>query len=387
MKKIRKIIFLSATLIPAVATTAVVATSCGKKADNKYRWADFEKAAKQETAINIYNATTPAAWAGATADQLSLGAFSSDDTQKSVSVDITRTFNVDQTSIGTFTITYLNNSKYDVKNWTNPKPPANNLTWGNFKAVALKETATNLLSAAKKAKNWKLLKWSVGDSTQLIWQDSAIAEFDNYGSSGTNDPYKGMAGSLSANDSSKTVSGIISIKGREGNYDANPIKVSITFASKSYDIQNWTFSIGTQLQSYMQFTALYNKTFKQVQSAKDDVTIWTKDISIHNWTVKNHSDSTTILQNETTNKVKTVDSILNVKSQTDESHQGGVPTAPQIGWTLTATFTMNVHNSDGTPGQYNFYMISSFLFANKTKDYGNCFSNTWTIVAEKPNII
>ncbi len=255
MKKILRLSLLLGAISPLVGTSLLTIVSCGHKSSpHSITWNGFKDAATHEKAINIVTAVTPPSWKGATKDQLTLGDFQVNDEDRIIDLTINRKVSTDDVYTGDFQISYIG-EKYNVKNWIITKNPIQNPDWLRFQNKAKAETPKTLLALVKKTAIWPRLRWTYGNSTQIVWQANDTAEFDVYGGIDKND--YNMKGNFVVSETYKKISCFISRVGHEGAYDSDPIKAVITFKKDIYNNANWVFSQDTQLQSKAKMMSLF----------------------------------------------------------------------------------------------------------------------------------
>ena len=160
-------------------------------------------------------------------------------------------------------------------------------SWDAFKIAAMGIAPASLLTVAKTKANWSSFNWH-----STTWSNNDVAEFDLYGHAGGDDPFKGMKGQLIANDSAQSISAIISIKGREGLYSADPVIAVISYKQALYDAKGWSFSQTVQLQSASRFKMSANAILASLTHSLPDVK--KQNFFTINWIDANHK--TTILQ-------------------------------------------------------------------------------------------
>ncbi len=379
MKKLRKILLLLTTSMSVLGTISILTTSCGKKSIFT-NWDNFQAAASNELAINIYNVTKPVAWTGLViASELSISNITVNDQAKTIDLDMTRTVGDDYSSTGIFTINDHNNIKYNVTNWKVKTVPTRNPSWEVFSKNALSVTANDLLNSAKKKSNFASFNWAVGTTAQMVWQVNDQAEFDIYGSASKSDPYQGMQGKPIADQNAKIITAIISIKNRQGIYDSNPIKASIIYDHSYYDLANWTFKQDRQWQSVIKYDQLANVVVEQVKNIR-------LKKNLPQFLASNFLSTTH-------NKDTQIDSYLidhgypNIKSWVS-THQADIRGAiyesgstVQIGYSLRIHITIT-NNIDKTQPDQTHYLIfeNDFMFANAiSPNYGTTFNNSWSL--------
>ncbi len=262
--------------------------SCGHKSNPPIAdWNSFYKQAINESTINIINNANPLTTKG-WKDDYEPADFTADKpivVKQTISIVIHAVL---LKQFATFQIRASSDFIYNVKSWECIKQPQYNdkAVWDFFKISATAESAPKLLVQAKTSQSWNSFKWD-GDASINVWQKSDQAEFDVYGGLGQhNDPLNLMRGFPSFDEINHTVSAIISIKDKNGTYDANPIKATIKFdtlINKKYSIEDWTFSQATQYQSWEKNQAIFNS---QVTIAKNDI----KKFQSHTWDNQDHSE-------------------------------------------------------------------------------------------------
>ncbi len=245
------------TIAPVVIVTGATTSlaSCHHKSGPQYNFDDFVKDAQGVTTAQLLNVTFPTGWKDAKMSELKLGEFHPDEAHSIISVTITRTIVGHETNpyIASFENIFGDSPKYDVEDWICSSIPAPIYphSWDVFKISAKAVLAADLLSTAKPWDNSSKYKWELyGTPAQKVWSETEKAEFDTYGSLTAKDAYKGMQGAPIANDSTKTITAIISKKGKNGAYDSDPIKAVITYKNAQvYKLSDWAFSTDKQLQS------------------------------------------------------------------------------------------------------------------------------------------
>ncbi len=263
--------------------------SCGHK-DNTpaYSWGDFKESARKEEAINIVKVTNPNMWSNAKADQLHIENFKADDKTETITINIIRNIPGYGITKGKFNINNKNDYKYDVQDWECLKEPKTTATgWELYKVAATDIHIDDLLNKIAPWANTTKYKWPYGTEEETTWAKGEEAEWDVYGAlPGGGDAYKGMAGKPTVIESpKKIITAIISKKGKDGAFDSDPIKATIsTYKLGSvYNINDWVFTIDTQLQSFNKVSALFNN---QVQETGN----WT-EFNSHNWMTLDDNNS------------------------------------------------------------------------------------------------
>ncbi len=366
--------------------------SCGHEKVNPptYSWADFKKAANAEKAISIVEVTKPDMWSNAKADQLHIENFKANDKTKIITLDITRNLSGYGITKGKFSINNKNDYKYDVQDWEcETQPKIITTGWELYKAAAIKVTADDLLKEAEPWDDLDTFKWTYGTTQETTWIQSETAQWDVYGAlPGGGDAYKGMAGKPTVTESpKKIITAIISKKGKDGAFDSDPIKATISTykIGAVYNINDWTFDKDTQLQSFNKFVSLFNTQVKQASS-------WA-EFNDHNWM--------TIDGNNAANShpgSPTIEDILKAKYSPNKLtyFQLQTPSNPpelngETGYQAKIVFTFNywVRNTD-PPIQYKLSLYFNYNFANK-KDKksggGTAFNYIWEgVIWTPPNI-
>ncbi len=185
--------------------------------------------------------------------------------------------------------------KYDFKGWKHHMNIYDVTSWDAFKAKALSVQPKDLLNFVKTRNSWATFHW-YGNLQQRTWANTDTAEFDTFGglNIGT-DPFR-MSGKPIADDSDYTIIAIISIKGKEGNYDANPIKATATYipdVGDAYDITKWTFKQDEQIQSLPKYNSLVTPIAKEAKSDDSNGADWVK-FTQRIWISPLHSNDTTL---------------------------------------------------------------------------------------------
>ncbi len=386
--------FASSAILISTVTTTVVA--CGKTPvkPNPNTWDNFKKAALGEKAATLkaeINEINRFHWKNTDiAEFSSNGSPTANNDEHTVNaiIVVKGAKSSDYQFPILCSITYTKNSLYNILDWKFKQSP-NVENWILFKAAALKITPNKLLTIAKSTDIYNTFKWEGGDTTNK-WGTDASAEWDTFGGlSGVDDPYKGMSGTIVANDVTHSISAIISIVGKEGNWNANPIKAIITDQGslKTYSDKDWKFSQDQQLQSRKKFISLFNKEITIVQALKaypngnippENHGLWFNFAS-NNWTNKDHSSN--------------VANWLSVQGYTDQA--GGVNRAVyQNAWAPFGNITNGFVSRINIIGVYvgedykdrtypNMMFEMNFLFHNKDPNVGNCFDNIWDMSKTK----
>ncbi len=268
-----------------------------------------------------------------------------------------------------FDIKYQNNS-YDLKKWTYsqniPTTP-----WEKFKKAAMLVTSNQLVVQAQVNQEvWKSFKW-IGNDTQSVWpKDPTTAEFDTFGYNLATDSYKGMNGKPKADDITKTITAIISIPGKNGAYDSNPIKATISnTSSATYDLKNWTFTQDTQLQSNGRFKSLSHVEYAKAAlvTGNRKASSWT-NFATTNWVDPEHSIN--------------INDWLNSHAWAKADYVGFRPKksadAGLIQHALETRIVFDVQVGL-TNEENNITLTRDFTWVDSNKNSGIAFNNIWTI--------
>ncbi len=364
---------IGSSLLIATPLIGIVSTlsSCGKSHDS---WTEFLSSAQKESAPNLLSQiksadlVTKYHWK---ANDKAVFSATGTPKQKDQNQEVVASIVIQGAPTNwnypiNFDIKY-HNDDYKISNWSISQTPYSQ-SWITFKTDALKESPTSLLAIAKlNRKNWDSLKWLGSDGTnsspvQNHWTDSETAQWDVYGGNGGDDPYKGMAGTIVANDSDHSISAIFSIVGKSGLWDANPIKAIISDSAHiPYNTSNWDFSAITQLQSWTKYLSLYES--KWTGSFIDWPTF-----ANNNWTDKNHNSN--ILQYLSNNQFsdtkaakRTNDHKVGIMNKTKTAKQSS----------LIFIITNQKPYKKGT-----LTLITTFTFVDvNDKTIGNAFNDIW----------
>ncbi len=155
LKKLFKIIIMTSTTAIPLTSASVILSSCGHKNNKKSSFADFTKAAKAESSINIIkNATKQASgWNNLVASDLTKDFISA--TNNKVIFNIS---SASKNQVAEFSAAYTTDQAYKVSDWTCSSQPKKIWTFADFTKLAKAETATNIVKNAKvKAKGWDAL--------------------------------------------------------------------------------------------------------------------------------------------------------------------------------------------------------------------------------------
>ena len=262
--KIFKLFSISLS-VASISVTSFAIVSCGNKDKNKNSWNDFNVKALNESAMSIIAVAKPANWSDVDLSELSMK-ITANSVEKSITATMDRTVQYENLTTAVFEIDFIPGTAYNVNNWECtiiPKPVT--YSWSGFKDLTKKVSASDLLAQAKRSSNWKDLKWTYGTDQQNVWVAKDQPEFDIYGGNGGNDPYKGMAGEPTVDETNHTVTAIISKKNQEGLYDSDPIEATIKYnEDQFYNISGWTFKTTEQLQSYPKWKSIYRDQINMV---------------------------------------------------------------------------------------------------------------------------
>ncbi len=261
---------------------------------------------------------------------------------------------------------------YNIKKWTYSQVPDIN-KWNDFKRSVLDLKPSDFLRYAKNWNKWGDCKW-IGKSTQQKWQANDLPEFDFYGGSGAaNDPYKGMKGHI-INDLNKTITVIISIKGKGGAYDSNPFKASINDSdNKVYNKNLWVFSQTQQLQSQIQHDTLANQEIQKLKSGTTK-TDWAEFFN-NNW----------------------VNGIYHTNTVASILDAGGFPGTSSHNWRhldsaqvaepiIGGTRSIIVMRLQANDSDVSITLISKFIWNDQKKNNGPAFNYTWDMTFGKPTV-
>ena len=271
MNKKFKILLLSTVVSSSVVFSTASCSHKNNSGNDTFKlWNAFKKNAESETIRNIVKQTHPIGWEDASDLELRFGPFKADDAKHIISVDIMRNSGSNETT-ATFKISFIKAQKYNIDQWKCTSQPSGNTgSWILFKEEAFRLDPNDLLNIVKKSSNWNKFAWKYGTTSQTKWVAGDEAEFDTFGSLTNDDAsnYRGMTGKPTANESNFTITAIISKKGHEGLYDADPIKASIEYKfGEKYNINNWnSFTQKDQLQSLEKSNSIIDK---QVEVAKN----------------------------------------------------------------------------------------------------------------------
>ncbi len=401
VKKFFKITFLVVLIPSSTMMSSLAIVACGKSSPAPKKpdleWADFVEDAMIEKAPNIVDADLPSSWVGFEDNELTLGNFISDNKTKTVTVNIVRLVdNIVKTNT-VFKIIYKGQD-YEVKNWKYINPPVNNYSWADFKRdsqAASKNPQILKYNAEEQTQTWKTFKWG-GDTTQQKWQINDVAQLDVYGGSNENDPAGGlniMKGQWIADESTQTVSEIISIKNRQGDYDSNPIKITSTYNGSVYETIKSRFEQVAPLQSYQNYMNNFQNNVNLIDKNSPSKHDWQFFSKNRCWINNNqnlyHTQNNTLFHFLTNNAKGhiTEDNITDIKFSVEQP-----PITDPHG--LTRTIGLICHF--GTliqPQQKRFYLTSSFVFKNNLQNnindndnkIGNAFNYNWKFSWDDPN--
>ncbi len=343
-----------------IGTTII---SCGHKATSPhYSWTQFKTAVSKEKAINIVNITKPINWTNnPIASEVSIINSKIDENNFNIKLDINRVSN-DLHSTASFEIDYTNNQKYDIEDWHCTSEPSFT-EWSIFKMAALQVTAINLLKVISDTGQINTFKWTYGTPSQIAWVGKDSPEFDTYGSLTANDAYKGMQGAPIASDSAKTITAIISKKGKKGAYDSDPIKAIIHYqAGTKYQISDWKFSQVEQLQSWEKFNNIFTHQLELTNN-------WGSFNAVNWMTANGHNGNS---------HSESIDTILNETGYSN--HEPLIMKSHQIDKTKPKEITMEIVFKFLASNQANeLSLLINFQYANQKDSSagGSVFSYTW----------
>ncbi len=377
MKKMNyfKITITSMAIIGTVSLSTITMVSCGKNTQppSKQTWDQFVSKAEAETLSNIVNNANPAAgsWKNLPDNDLTTdGDFVVN--KPTITIKIK---SVSMKAEASFSITAPDNNSYKVGNWgcsKQPPPPSNQ--WNVFKAAASAETPAKLLMQAKTTDAYKKFHW-IGNPTQQKWQTSQAAEFDIYGGSGlSNDPYKGMAGTPIISESNKTITTIISIKGKNGSYDSDPIKAVISDKGNSYELSDWVFSQDQQLQS----APRYQKEFNNAWDSMDNMDTKKNDQNWGIWTafIANNFIPTSKDNNHTSDT--SLSNLLSSHDVIEANLLGYIPPTPENNIDSMSTINIKLWYGKDDTHEYKLTINSFFTFKDQSnKNVGSAFNFNW----------
>ncbi len=383
--KILKVFMFSSMIATTFASGALIA-SCGKSKTpppNKFNWADFKKSALAESAAHLRDSIsvselTTFHWTSK--DVADWGA-NEQPTVVSGKQEITATIIIQGASTFqnfpiNFDVTY-DPTGYDVKDWTYTQNP-NVVSWKNFKGLAAIIDAPSLFDLAQKFPGYGDWGWKYGTDAQRKWDATKdIAEWDVYGGANDKDAAGGidlMHGDMHVDDDAKTLTAIISRKGHEGIYDANPIKATIAYkdSAKIYNPKNWVFSQAKQLQSQAKYQELFlaeDAVVHNLDTTKQGSTLqpWI-DFGNRNWSNVFHS-VTVKATFESKNKEGT--DTYNMVYNKNEN----ISSATEILFNLWINVPLKT-----THKNQNLIMTSTFTFEDASHpQIGNCFNNVWAV--------
>ncbi len=140
---------LTASIIPIGITTTTL-VSCGHK-HNDATFADFKKAAAQESAIKIVQQTKPNGWDQATSSDLKIVSHTDDGSSK-YNIKISCHSNgVGQ--IASFSATYKHNTKYNISAWICITQPTTDLSFDNYVTTITSDSVDHLWSLLRSYDN------------------------------------------------------------------------------------------------------------------------------------------------------------------------------------------------------------------------------------------
>ncbi len=318
--KIFKLFSISLS-VASISVTSFAIVSCGNKDKNKNSWNDFNVKALNESAMSIIAVAKPANWSDVDLSELSMK-ITANSVEKSITATMDRTVQYENLTTAVFEIDFIPGTAYNVNNWECtiiPKPVT--YSWSGFKDLTKKVSASDLLAQAKRSSNWKDLKWTYGTDQQNVWVAKDQPEFDIYGGNGGNDPYKGMAGEPTVDETNHTVTAIISKKNQEGLYDSDPIEATIKYnEDQFYNISGWTFKTTEQLQSYPKWKSIYRDQINMVSDFNN--------FENNNW-LESVNDNTEF-QKQARNRVFSIDDVLNKTGYSAHNKLNTISSDPDI---------------------------------------------------------
>ncbi len=375
--KIFKLFSISLS-VASISATSFAIVSCGNK--NKNSWNDFKTKALSESAMRIIAATKPANWSDVNFSEISMKTIVNS-ASKSIIATINRNVQYKNLTTAVFEIDFMPKTAYNVNNWkcTIPPEPSTYL-WSSFKRLALWVSANDLLTQARKASNWKDLKWPYGNRNQNVWITKDQPQFDIYGGAGVSDPYKGMSGEPTADETNRTVTAIISKKHQEGLYASDPIEATIKYdKTKLYNISEWTFKTTQQLQSYPKWKSIY------IDQSKAKVVNDFSNFENNNWI--DSIDGNTNFQKQARDREFSIDDILNKTGFSDHSKPVyvGDSIIKPIGGGYQAKLVFNFKAPLSWVRRYSLSLYINFKYQdpNDKNGPGNAFNYTWFAVTGK----
>ncbi len=396
--KMLKVIKIAASVISVGSVLGITSNliSCGHKdstppKDDEPNWKEFKFNATRAAVISIVKGVSSGinGW-----DSNNWNDFKfvtkpvSDDHSQTIMAVIRSDSQNDQ---ATFLVAYSSQWYKDDLWKCSVQPPSYQVGWNAFKKAAKSdETAAKLLAQARSSKVLDGFKWTYGDPSQTKWSQYDVAQWDTFGSrTWTKDTYKGMDGTIKVNEKDHSISGIMSRKGKAGNYDADPIKVKITYSDGVvYNIKNWKFSQTEQLQSYENVKYLFDIQVDIVKENQGDY-----------WGLFLNKDWATIGDNTKAINHSSDNNINQILKETKNKHgypcypffrKGGgnqnpifknnpiVKQTTQISMKMIFDFSIFENKTQQTP-PYQLSLYFNFVFANgkNTDGGGTAFNYTW----------
>ncbi len=365
----------SATLISTVSISAIACGTKKKPPAHVNSWDDFKKLALDETAQNLKNNINDIGkyhWkSGDSATFINDAKPSANETLHTINaiIGISSGTAPDSQLPISCVIKYQSNDIYHITNWKFSQDP-NIYQWSSFVTIAKTVTATQLIAQARQSSEWNSFIWD-GDATINVWSPSELAEFDTFGGLNNGvDPYKGMNGKPIANYSKLTITAIISIqdKTKEGLYTANPIIATISDASyQDYNLDNWTFTQTSQLQSRAKYTSLFNYWVTEAQNAKDVKPAGSGWDNLYGrmWFDKTHKTNILTHLNG-----------MGKGPRTQTSYINSFPFNTTVKNTLASLIIIDFWASGATQ---RMSLTTDFILSNGNSNSGTAFNNVWHI--------
>ena len=389
LKKYYYRLLISTLVGLSVIGSGISIVGCGKsKAPEIDTWSQFEAKALKVSATDLaHSITNISNFSWKTTD---IAVFSSGGApqQKGQLEEINATIVIlDQPSYQNYPINLdikYEHINYNISNWK-ASQSADIVNWEQFTAAAFKVSPADLLKQAKLSSGWNSFKWigddgAHGQPVQNKWTAAETANFDTFGSTGASDPYKGMAGQVRAININRKIEAIISIKGKDGNYDANPIKASLKYDSQkpTYNIDNWTFSQAEQYQSKLKYIQLadadnqviYDKGWRSFTSTNWSNPTIRYQNNILQWFVS-HAKHKTVA-----NKSIKFTHAASGKYYPDTEKKDKTGFVCKLIFNFAYQIT-NDPTGEVFSGEYN--LSTTFTYANKSNPtYGTAFNYSWS---------